>query len=58
MGVFSQKKLHDLKAREGARKQHTIMIVDDEEANLKVLSSVLGQSYNLIKALDGQEAFP
>lgn len=57
MGVFSQKKLHDLRSREETTKRHTIMIVDDEEANLKVLSSVLGQSYNLIKALDGQEAY-
>lgn len=56
MGVFSQKKLDDLQARDKVEKKHTIMIVDDEDANLRVLSSVLGSTYHLLEARDGQEA--
>ena len=56
MGVFNQRKLQDLQAREKVEKKHTIMIVDDEDANLRVLSSVLGSTYNLLEARDGQEA--
>jgi response regulator RpfG family c-di-GMP phosphodiesterase len=37
-------------------KKHTIIIVDDEECNLKSLVSLLSDYYNIITAQDGQEA--
>jgi diguanylate cyclase (GGDEF)-like protein len=57
MGVFNQKKLENMMAREAEEKKHTILVVDDEDANLRVLRSVLGSSYDLLEAADGQEAF-
>ena len=56
MSIFSKGKLAQLEAEEAKEKKHTILIVDDEEANLVAMSSVLQGSYNLLKANGGQEA--
>lgn len=56
MSIFSKGKLAQLEAEEAIEKKHTILIVDDEEANLVAMSSVLQGSYNLLKANGGQEA--
>ena len=36
--------------------QKTVLVVDDEEINLEILSSILEDSFNVIKASDGKEA--
>ena len=36
--------------------QHTILVVDDEPTNLRVLNQVLANQYRLIFAKNGQEA--
>lgn len=56
MSIFSKGKLAQLEAEEAIEKKHTILIVDDEEANLVAMSSVLQNNYNLLKANGGQEA--
>jgi len=56
MSIFSKGKLAQLEAEEAVEKKHTILIVDDEEANLVAMSSVLHGNYNLLKANGGQEA--
>ena len=56
MSIFSKGKLAQLEAEEAIEKKHTILIVDDEEANLVAMSSVLQNHYNLLKANGGQEA--
>ncbi|MCB1156711.1 MAG: fused response regulator/phosphatase [Leptospiraceae bacterium] len=38
------------------KKKYTILIVDDEESNLRALRKCLDSSYNLLEASDGQEA--
>lgn len=56
MSIFSKGKLDQLEANSQVEKKHTILIVDDEEANLVAMSSVLQSSYNLLMANGGQEA--
>ncbi|MCC7429693.1 response regulator [bacterium] len=36
--------------------KHSVLIVDDEESNLLMLETLLGNKYNIFKALDGVEA--
>jgi two-component system cell cycle response regulator len=55
MAIFDKKKLQKIK--EKITKKHTIMIVDDEEAHLRSMESLLSEDYYIITALDGQEAF-
>lgn len=57
MSMFKRERLAQVAARtaeEGPR--HRVLIVDDEENNLRVLRSVLGSAYELSEARDGQEA--
>ena len=56
MNIFSIEKAKELKAKETHEKKHTILLVDDEIGNLEVMASVLQDSYNLLKASDGQKA--
>jgi len=35
--------------------KHTLLIVDDESINLKVLTHILGQDYTILTALNGQD---
>ncbi|MFT4923940.1 MAG: two-component system cell cycle response regulator [Phenylobacterium sp.] len=60
MGIFSKDKLDKIEAEEAAEEQaqktHTILIVDDEEANLVAMASILEENYNLLRAGDGYEA--
>lgn len=56
MGFFSKSKLKAAKTVEKKVKRHTILIVDDEEANLRAISRVLDEEFDLIIAHDGQEA--
>lgn len=36
--------------------QKTVLVVDDEEINLEILSSILEDNFNVLKASDGKEA--
>ena len=56
MKVFSSEKFKKIKSKEAPEKKHTILVVDDEEANLRVLETVLGSDYIILKALDGIKA--
>jgi two-component system cell cycle response regulator len=56
MAIFDKKKLQKLKEMEMKEKKHTIMIVDDEEAHLRSMESLLSEDYQIITAKDGQEA--
>jgi C4-dicarboxylate-specific signal transduction histidine kinase len=57
MTIFDKRKLNLLEppdASDSAR--HAILVVDDEDANLRVMSSILNPFYRLITATDGQQA--
>ncbi|PCI25187.1 MAG: hypothetical protein COB67_10995 [SAR324 cluster bacterium] len=57
MAIFSKEKLRKIKAKlNRVEKKHCILIVDDEEANLRVLSELLAPEYNILLAKDGREA--
>lgn len=56
MSLFSKKKLSELKAKDTAQKKHTILIVDDEESNRKVMASVLRDFYHVLETEDGVAA--
>jgi two-component system cell cycle response regulator len=60
MSIFSKDKLRKLAAEDAAeqqvKKKHSVLIVDDEEANLVTLASILEGRYNLLRASDGYEA--
>ena len=56
MALFDKKKLQKIKEKEKNTEKHTIMIVDDEEAHLNSMVSLLSEDYHTIIAQDGQEA--
>jgi diguanylate cyclase (GGDEF)-like protein/PAS domain S-box-containing protein len=57
MAIFSKQKLMELQHRDQEKTaRHTVMIVDDEEANRAVMATILRPHYNLIEAADGQAA--
>jgi YesN/AraC family two-component response regulator len=55
MSIFDKERLKSLK-EERNDKKHTIMIVDDEEAHLRSMESLLSEDYYIITARDGKEA--
>jgi diguanylate cyclase (GGDEF)-like protein len=56
MALFGKDKLKKIQAKKKSAVRHTIMLVDDEEGNLKSLASMFLDKYNLMLARDGQEA--
>lgn len=56
MKIFGKDKLQEIQESEKKPKQHTIMLVDDEEENLNVLISMFKDTYDLVTARDGREA--
>jgi len=59
MALFSTQKLQLAQAREEQRavaKTHTVMIVDDEAPNLRVLSRILSAKYHVVEATHGRDA--
>jgi diguanylate cyclase (GGDEF)-like protein len=56
MALFDKKKLLKIQAEKKKIKRHIVMIVDDEEAHLRSISSLLSDDYYIITAKDGQEA--
>ncbi|UGQ47987.1 response regulator [Massilia endophytica] len=54
---FDKQKLEQSRAPElPAGDRYTIMIIDDKDANLAVMTAVLRPHYHLVEARDGQEA--
>jgi len=56
MGLFSQKNIEKALNKTSIEKKHTIMIVDDEEANRFALMSMLQSQYHVLGACDGYDA--
>ncbi len=56
MSLFSKKKLNELQAKESSTKLHTVLIVDDEESNRKVMASVLKDYYDVLESEDALAA--
>jgi len=56
MAIFDKKKLQKMKEMETKKKRHIIMIVDDEDAHLHSMESLLSEDYQIITAQNGQEA--
>lgn len=56
MTLFDKAKLKKIKEKKKVSKKHTLMVVDDEEAQLFSLESLLSEEYAVITAKDGQEA--
>lgn len=56
ISVFDKEKFRQMQEKEKKMKQHTIMIVDDEEAILISMKYLLSEDYQVITAKDGQEA--
>ncbi len=57
MSIFSKEKLRSYKSQREPVKEHTIMLVDDEAPNLRILNALFKDQYHIIEARDGQEAY-
>lgn len=55
MAIFSTKNLPP-KEDKDVTKKHTVLLVDDEQANLHVMSSLLSDNCHILTALNGQLA--
>lgn len=53
---FNKQAFASLLARDTHQKQYTILIVDDEKANLKGLVGALEREYHLLEAINGKQA--
>lgn len=56
MAFFSEDKLKHITSEDRKAKPHTILILDDEKANLTNLQGMLEQDYDMITASDGKTA--
>ncbi len=56
MGLFNEKNLIKIQQEEQIVKKRTILIVDDEEHNLNTLKDTLVDDYDVLTAVDGQDA--
>lgn len=54
--AINKEKLNQLKENNNKEKKYTILLVDDELANLEALTGLLEEEYTIIKAKDGFEA--
>lgn len=54
--IINRDKLKKIKENLNIEKKYTILLVDDELANLEAITRVLEEHYNIIKAKDGFEA--
>ena len=55
MGFFSKEKIDETFQKKEEYKKYTILLVDDEEANLRSLSGLLENDYNILTASDGNK---
>lgn len=57
MSMFKRERLAEVEAKTASdQPRHTVLIVDDEDGNLRALRSVLGNDFNILEAKDGQAA--
>jgi two-component system sensor histidine kinase/response regulator len=56
MSFFSKEKIKQADSTKNEKKAYTILIVDDEPANIRFLKGLLEDEYNILTAGDGQEA--
>ncbi len=56
MGLFNKDRLAEIQANDISKKSHTVLLVDDEEANLRGWTRLFESRYNLLLAHNGQEA--
>lgn len=56
MGLFKKTAVQKALLQEARAKEHTILIVDDEEHNLVTLADLLSDEYNVLTALNGVAA--
>ncbi|MDH5561248.1 MAG: response regulator [Deltaproteobacteria bacterium] len=56
MDIFNLSKIKEKQASNSDEKKHSILIVDDEAANLRALNRVLSGKYNIFEASNGKEA--
>lgn len=54
--IINRDKLKKIKENSNVEKKYTILLVDDELANLEAITRVLEEHYNIIKAKNGYEA--
>lgn len=54
--IINRDKLKKIKENSNVEKKYTILLVDDELANLEAITRVLEEHYNIIKAKNGDEA--
>lgn len=51
---LKQSAIEKLEAEENVEKKHTILLVDDEEKNLRAMESTFAKHYNVLTAIDGK----
>lgn len=54
--VINKDKLRELNKTDSKDKKYTILLIDDELANLEALTRLLEEEYDVIKAENGFEA--
>ncbi len=56
MSLFKRERLTELENNASAPPAHTVLIVDDEDGNLRVLHSMLSERFRVLQASDGRQA--
>ncbi|HMV41265.1 MAG TPA: diguanylate cyclase [Leptospiraceae bacterium] len=54
--VIDKEKLKEIQEKNHTEKKYTVLLVDDEPANIEALNMILEDKYNIIKAYTGMEA--
>ena len=54
--VIDKEKLKSIQEEKATEKKYTLLLVDDEPANIEALTMILEDTYNIIKAYTGDEA--
>jgi DNA-binding NarL/FixJ family response regulator len=57
MGLFSVERLREIITLMPESNRPTVMVVDDEDINRRTVSNVLGHSFRVLEAKDGEEAW-
>ncbi len=56
MSLFKPERLAQMQQSAASTPRHSVMIVDDEEGNLRVLRAMLGDRFRVLDATDGTQA--
>ncbi|HXA47438.1 MAG TPA: response regulator [Burkholderiaceae bacterium] len=57
MAIFKKETLAQLnQAQASTARQYNVLVVDDKDSNLSVMSAILRNDYHVLEARDGQEA--